>query len=202
MSAETGVDSEPFTGAPDVQDSWRELEIGGVVIALLGVLAILFPFVTGVSLSILLGALLVLGALVHVAHAFRAPGWKGFVGQVLLAIVYAFAGISLLANPVLGLATLTLLLITYLVVSGIVETAVGLRVRDQPAWGWIVLSGVLSIVLGVLLWLGFPSTAAWALGLVVGINLLSTGISMFMLGRGVHKRAKQGAMETTDATGL
>ena len=73
------------------------------------------------------GATPVVGSLVHIAHAFRARGWKGFVGQTVLAIVYAFAGLSLLMTPVLGLVTLTLLLIAFLLVSGVVEAAVGSR---------------------------------------------------------------------------
>ncbi|MFB6171847.1 MAG: HdeD family acid-resistance protein [Haloarculaceae archaeon] len=180
---------------PGLAESWRSLEVAGVVIALLGVLGIFFPFVTGLSISLLLGATLVVGALVHVAHAFRARGWKGFVGQALLAVVYAFAGISLLANPVLGLATLTLLLIAYFLVSGVVEVAVGLQIRGDPGWAWVVVSGALSVILAGLLWIGFPSTAAWALGLLFGISLLSTGLSMFAMGRSVHK------MVSSDETG-
>lgn len=91
-------------------------------------------------------------------------------------------------NPVLGLTTLTLLLIAYFLVSGIVETVIGFQIRGDPSWGWVVSSGVLSVVLGLLLLAGFPGTAAWALGLVFGLSLLSTGASMFMVGRGVHRR--------------
>ncbi|MCU4800108.1 DUF308 domain-containing protein [Halobacteria archaeon HArc-gm2] len=172
---------------PGLETSWRSLEVGGVLMVLLGLLAVLFPFVAGVSISLVLGGLLVVGGVVHVAHAFRARGWTGFAGQVLLAVVYVFAGISLLANPVLGLTTLTLLLIAYFLVSGLVEVAVGLQLRGQPRWTLLLASGLLSLVLGGLLVVGFPSTAAWVVGLYVGVNLIATGVSMVLMGRDVHR---------------
>jgi len=150
----------------------------GVLISVLGVVAILAPFVTGVTLSIVVGALLVVGGLGHVAHAFTAPGWTGSLWQVILALIYTFAGISLLANPVLGLTTLTLLLVFYLAIEGLAEIVLGLSMRSEPQWGWFVASGVVSLVLAGLLWAGFPSNAAWAVGLLVGLGLLSTGLAM------------------------
>jgi len=165
----------------------RGFVVGGVLIALLGLLALLAPFLTGIALSVLLGGALVVGALVHLAAAFSAGSATGVVWQVLLGVVYGVAGISVLTNPIFGLTTLTLLLVAYFLISGVVETVVGFQIRGDPNWGWVVGSGVLSVLLGVLLLAGFPGTAAWALGLVFGVSLLSTGASMYMVGRGVHR---------------
>lgn len=187
QSSTAADDGATPSTAPGIDTSYRYIEVGGGILVFLGLLAVLFPFVTGVSLSILLGSLLVVGGLVHVAHAFRAPGWGGFTGQVLLALVYAFAGISLLANPVLGLVTLTVLVITYFLVSGIVQAITGFQLRGEPNWVWMVMSGSISILLAVLLWLGLPATAAWAVGLLFGANLVTTGLSMLMLGFGAEQ---------------
>jgi uncharacterized membrane protein HdeD (DUF308 family) len=157
---------------------WKYLMAAGVLIAVIGVLAILSPLVSGIALSILLGALLVVGGVIHVAHAFSAGGWGGALWQVVLAIVYVLAGIALLANPVLGLTTLTILLIAYFLIEGAVEVVMGFRMRPERRWAWVVVSGVVSVLLAVFLWLGFPSTALWAVGFIVGISLLSTGISL------------------------
>lgn len=185
------MSSESTTMSPlvpnELRESWRYLMGAGIVIAILGVLAIFAPFVTGVGLSILLGAFLVVGGIVHFAHAFSARGWTGSLWQIVLAIVYAVAGISLLVNPVFGLTTLTILLIIYLLVDGVAEIIVGLQSRSEPRWGWLVASGVISLVLAGLLWAGFPSTALWAIGLLFGISLLSTGISMVAIAYGVRK---------------
>ncbi|MFC5970746.1 HdeD family acid-resistance protein [Halomarina salina] len=181
MSA-TVPESEGGTIAGTPVRPGRTMLAVGVVLSLLGLVAIVFPFVTGVSISIALGALLVVGALFHVAHAFGAGGWRGFALQALLAGIYAIAGIGLLANPVLGLATLTLLLVGYFLADGVVEVLLGVRMRGESGAMWFVASGVISIVLAGLLWAGWPSTAAWAVGLLFGISLLSSGLSMVFVG--------------------
>ncbi|WP_436908684.1 HdeD family acid-resistance protein [Halosimplex marinum] len=162
--------------------SWRYLVGVGVLISVLGGLAVLAPFATGIGVSLLLGGLLVVGAISHAVLAFRSEGLAGTAWQVALALVYAAAGASLIANPVVGLATLTILLIAYFAVEGVVEVVGGLRMRPDPRWGWMTGSGVVSLLLAGLLWVGFPSTAVWALGLLTGIHLLSTGIMLVLVG--------------------
>jgi len=166
----------------DAQRSWRYLMGAGLLITLLGLLAIAAPFVTGVAVSVLLGALLVVGALGHAVNAFSVGGVAGTVWQVALAALYAVAGIALLANPVLGLTTVTILLIAYFAAEGVVEVAMGVQRRSEPHWLWYVASGAVSLGLAVLLWAGFPSTAAWAVGLLTGIHLLSTGLLLVYVG--------------------
>lgn len=155
---------------------------GGVLVALLGLVAIISPFVTGIAIAFLLGVVLLVGAVGHVVSAFSGRGWTGFLFQVLLAVLYGLAGISLLVDPIVGLVTVTLLLVAYLLVEGVVEVVQGFRVRPARGWGWLVASGAISLLLAVLLFAGFPGTAAWAIGLLVGISLLTTGISMVMVG--------------------
>jgi len=154
----------------------------GVLVALLGLFAIFSPVVTGLAITLVLGVVLVVGAIFHFVAAFSGRGWKGFIFQILLAILYGIAGLSLFSNPIVGLVTLTLLLAAYLFASGIVEIVIGVRVHPASGWWLMVVSGVLSLVLGGMIFVGFPSTAAWALGLLVGVGLLSTGISMVFFG--------------------
>lgn len=180
MSTESTDSPVASTAMGDSQLSWKALMGAGVLISVLGLLAVLAPLVTGVGLSLLLGAFLVIGGLGHIAHAFTAPGWTGSLWQIVLALLYTFAGIALLVNPVLGLTSLTFLLIVYFAIEGLVEIVMGLQLRSESQWGWYVASGVLSLVLAGLLWAGFPSTAAWAVGLLVGIGLLSTGLTLIV----------------------
>jgi len=161
-----------------LERGWRTLAIAGGVVGVLGLLAIAFPFVTGLSVAIALGAVLVVSGIVHGAHAFTARGWHGRLWQVALAVVSVLAGLLLLANPVVALVSLTLLVIAYLLVDGVAELWMAVRMADQPGRASIAASGVLSFVLAGLLWAGFPADAAWAIGLLVGISLLTTGLSM------------------------
>ena len=166
----------------DARRSWRYLTAAGVLITILGLIAIAAPFVTGVAVSVLLGILLVVGALGHAINVFSAGGAVGAIWQGALAVLYAVAGISLLANPVLGLTTVTILLIAYFAVEGIIEVAMGVGMRSDSRWPWYVVSGTVSVLLAGLLWAGFPSTAAWAVGLLTGIHLLSTGLLLAYVG--------------------
>ncbi|WP_435358495.1 HdeD family acid-resistance protein [Haloarchaeobius sp. DFWS5] len=175
-----------------LQNSWRTLMATGAILAILGLLAMIFAFFTSVALTLLFGASLVVAGFVTIAHAFSAKKWTGFVWEAILAAIYGIAGLLVLANPVLGLASLTFLLIAYFLVSGIVEIGMGIKTRGHPNWGWLIASGVLGIIVGVLLFMGLPSTAAWAVGLLFGANLLVSGISMIMLAMGTKKTVESG----------
>ncbi|MBX0286037.1 HdeD family acid-resistance protein [Haloarcula salinisoli] len=155
--------------------------VGGVLLAILGLLALVTPFITGLALSILLGAALVVGALVHVAAAFSAGSARGVVWQVILGIAYGLVGISILANPLLGLTTLTVLVIAFFAVEGIVQLVWAVSGAGSPLW--LGLSGAISLLLAGMLLVGFPATALWAVGVLFGVDLLVTGISMAMHGR-------------------
>lgn len=165
----------------------------GTIISILGILAILFPFVTGLSLSVLLGALLVVGAIVHVAHAFSAGSFWGALWQVLLGVLYGIAGISFMANPVIGLTTLTILAIAFFFVDGIVEIGWAIAGRDNRGWLWLLGSGTISLLLAGMLWIGFPATAVWAVGVLFGVNVLVTGLSLIGVGMASRRAAREEA---------
>jgi len=189
MSTETGSGGEQTMTS--VQGSWRYLMGAGAILAILGVLAIIFPFVTGLALSLLLGALLVVGSILHFAHAFSAQKWTGAVWQILLGLLYVVAGIALMANPVVGITTLTILLIAYFLVDGVIEIVMGFQLRGEHGWGWMIASGVISLILAGLIWVNFPSSAAWAVGLLFGVGLLTTGISMMLVANGGRRAVQE-----------
>ncbi|ARS89476.1 HdeD family acid-resistance protein [Natrarchaeobaculum aegyptiacum] len=161
-----------------LEHGWRTLALAGGAVGLVGILAIALPFVTGLSVTIGLGALLVVAGIVHGVHTFTARGWRGSLWQAALAVVSVVAGLMLLVNPLVGLATLTILLVAYLLVDGLAELWMAVRMADQPGRAAIALSGLVSLVLAGLIWAGFPTNATWALGLLVGVGILVTGVSM------------------------
>lgn len=161
-----------------LETDWRPLAIAGGAVGLVGILAMAAPVVTGLSVSIALGALLVVVGIVHGVHAFTTRGWRGSIWQAALAAVSVLAGLAVLAAPAVALVTLTLALVAYLLVDGIVELGTAMRMAGSPGRASIAISGGISLVLAGLLWTGFPATAAWAIGLLVGVSLLVTGVSM------------------------
>lgn len=171
--------------------------VGGALLAVLGLLALFTPFLTGIALSVLLGAVLVVGALVHVAAAISASSALNVVWQVVLGVVYGLVGISVLANPILGLATLTLLVIAFFAAEGLVQIVWAVTGEGRPLW--VGLSGVISLLLAGMLLAGFPASALWAVGVLFGVDLLVTGISM-MLHSYTHRTAAT-AETQLEATG-
>ena len=185
------------SGTYSPQEEWRSLALVGGIIATMGFLAIVLPYATGIALTYVIGALLVLGGIAHAGQAYTARGWKGSIWQASLAAVSIVAGIVLLANPVIGLLSLTLLVIAFLFIDGMAELGTSLRMAGEPGRGWIAASGVLSLVLAIFLWSGFPVDAVWVVGVVVGLSLFTTGLSMIAVAYG-GRRA--GADVTKPAT--
>ena len=156
---------------------------GGVTFGVLGVLAIVLPGIASATIDILVGWLLVSAGVVGLSITRRladVPSWRG-IGWV--SGLTLMAGLLLVLYPFAGAEALTLPLVALFTVEGAAMVAFGLRVRRRlPGGTWLVLNGLGSIVVAVLIVLGWPETARWAIGMLVGVNLLTTGIALAMLG--------------------
>ena len=153
----------------------------GILLVLLGVVAIGAPYIMTVATKFFIGWLFLIAGVGQVAHAFLAQGWKAFLADLLIGLLYALIGGWLAFFPDTGVIGLTILLAATFVVDGIFKFAMGLQVRPTDGWFWLIFSGVIAILAGLLIFLGLPSTATWAIGLIVGINLLMSGIAFLMV---------------------
>ncbi|MGH6945349.1 MAG: HdeD family acid-resistance protein [Geminicoccaceae bacterium] len=165
-----------------LQRSWGWFLGLGIVLAVLGVLAIALPVVATLAVGIFIGWLLVIGGIAQLVHAFSERRWRGFFLHFLGGLVYLVVGGLILIDPFGGALALTILLAAFLVVEGIFQILLALRIRPFRNWGWVVASGIITLVLGILIFAGWPSTALWVIGLLVGIHLLTSGIALIMLG--------------------
>ena len=152
------------------------LKISAWLAIVLGVVAILSPFYAGIAATLLLGSYFLVGGIIEGIVAFRAASWLGTIGLIALAVVSVVAGLFILLNPLAGLVTLTVVSIASIFVVGLAKLFWSLRVTRGR--GVLALSGVLSVLIAILLYANFPSTAAWTFGLLVGINLLTEGALM------------------------
>ncbi len=155
----------------------------GAVSVIVGMLAIGSPMVAGMSVSMFVGVMLLISGIGHLVGAFKAgsfgSGLLGFLGGTLTSA----AGIVMLFRPVVGLGLLTIMLAVYLILDGISGIVLGLRVRSlRKGWGWLVFSGVLGLVLGVLIYRQWPVSGVWAIGTLVGIHILFRGWSFIAIG--------------------
>lgn len=149
----------------------------GILFIILGCLAIALPQYFTFAIALIIGWLFIIAGLTLFFRLFQARD-QSFWATLLSAILNLVVGVILLSNPVAGIFTLTMFLIGYFFVDGIAKSYLSFTVKPLRNWGWLLVSGLLSIILGVLLLAGWPYTAGWAIGLLVGINMLFSGISM------------------------
>jgi uncharacterized membrane protein HdeD (DUF308 family) len=159
---------------------WLWLLGTGIFTILLGIAAILLPFIAALTIETLLAAIFIIAGATHIFHAFQYRQTKGLVLRLLAGVIYGLTGIILFAFPLQSVLTLTLLLAILFMVAGSFKIALALYLNPLPSWGWLLFSGVISAFLGILIWAGLPSTAKWAIGLLVGVELLFSGWSMVM----------------------
>ena len=150
----------------------------GIALIVLGIAAILAPAAAGGAVVVVIGLILLVAG---VAAAFRglqaATGMEKVLG-LAVGIVTALAGAAVLGHPLFGLSLLTLLLAGYFVADGVCKIVVSFRFRPASGWLWLLFSGGVSLVLGVLIWSQWPMSGLWAVGVLVGLNLVSTGFAL------------------------
>lgn len=159
----------------------------GILLILLGCMALGAPVLMGMSVAIMVGVSLVVGGIGLLVFAVRAG--LG-IWPFILGILAILAGVYLVMNPEVAAGTLTMFVCAYLLFAGISEVAMAFQIKPQDGWGWMLFSGILSIVLSVMLWGQFPFSGPMAIGILIGIKLLFSGIAVMMLGFAGKKVAK------------
>ena len=171
----------PSTESAALRESWGWMLAVGLIWILLGTVAIVVPFAATLALELMLGAIFAVGGIAQIIQAFRSRGWRGFAFHLVGGFLALILGALLLFYPLQGAVTLTLFLAAFFLVQGIVKIAAALQNRSTRSWGWLLFSGILGVVVALLIWLGLPSSAVWAIGLLVGVELIFTGWSLVML---------------------
>jgi uncharacterized membrane protein HdeD (DUF308 family) len=143
--------------------------------------AISFSFIATMATVLAFGILLVVGSIVEIVSAIFGRCWRGFFLHLLTGILYFIAGVFLIDNPVRGAMGLTLVVALFLLVGGIFRIVESL-VEQFEGWGWMLLSGIISLLLGIAIWRRWPLSGLKFIGLFVGIEMMFTGVSWLMLG--------------------
>lgn len=164
-----------------IRGTWIWLVVLGIALIVLGTIMLGFPIIATLVTVTLLGAFLLVAGIMEVVAAFWCREWSGFFLALLSGILGVVVGLMLLGNPVVGSETLTILLASFLFVGGVFKTVAALAHRFG-GWAWLLLSGVIDIVLGVLIWRELPWSGLTIIGLLVGISAIFRGVSWLMLG--------------------
>jgi len=153
----------------------------GVIFLILGVLAIVFPGVATLSLELVIGALLFVAGIAQIVHAFFIRQWAGFGMNLVLGLLALIAGGLMLFYPIAGVLTLTTVVAVFFLITGAIKTGFAFQARPSAGWGWILTSGILSLVLGLLILAQIGAAMPWILGLLLGVDFIFSGFWILML---------------------
>ncbi len=152
-----------------------------ILLIVLGIMAIALPFLAGIAVSAIVGWMLIFGGVTHLAAAFHVRGAGAVLWEILVGLVYLVGGGYMVFHPLIGVATLTLFLAGVFLAEGVLEIVSFFAIRAQKGAGWMLFDGVITIFLAGLIWMHWPSSSVWAIGTIVGISLLLSGVKWLMI---------------------
>ena len=173
-----------------LKSAGKKIIIFAVILIILGILSITLPAYSGMTITVILGILFVIGGALRTIFAFITTSWGSAILRFLFGLVMLLGGIWLIANPAMGMTTLTIILAIMFVVDGISEVTFSFFLKPVGGGTIMLLDGIFSIVLGILIFAKWPASGEWAIGLLVGIKLVIDGIALLTLGM-VSKKAAQ-----------
>jgi uncharacterized membrane protein HdeD (DUF308 family) len=173
-----------------IRKNARLAVIVGVVMLVCGALSIASPLVAGISVTVVVGTFLIIGGISQCFLAFQAGAFGQGLLIFLTGALTTVVGLYLFNQPLAGLEAITLFLAAYFIVSGIVELISAMQIRPSEGWGSALLNGLVTGLLGIMIWRQFPVSGAWAVGILFGIKLIFSGMSLIVIGRSVRGSGK------------
>lgn len=167
----------------------------GVLLIVLGMLAISSPFLAAVAVNVVIAWLIVLAGVVHLVLAFHARGAGSMIWKLLVGIAYLSFGAYLIMHPVMGVVSLTLILASLFLIESILDIILFFQTRSLGGSSWVLVDGIVTFLLGLMIYLQWPSSSAWAIGTLVGVSLIISGVTRVMMSLAVRKT-------TTEITSL
>ena len=184
MSTITGV-------MPAIRGEVRQSATWSIVLSVLmivsGVMAICIPPLAGLTVTVMFGWLLIATGALHLGFAWRGEAPATVIGEIAIAVLYGAIGVYMLAHPVAGLASLTLVIAACLTAKGLLEGVIAFKFRPLPGTGWLLFDGILTVVIAALIASAWPASTAWAVGVLVGIAMISSGFARLMLSIAVRR---------------
>jgi len=165
----------------------------GVLMIVLGFIAILAPWEFGVLIVLVVGWAAIFNGVAQLIYAFRTHSGGRAILEALLGLIYIVAGVYLLMHPAGGLLALTLLLACFLLVYGVVALVLAFHMRPLRGWGWILVDAIVTILLGILIWAHWPLNAEWVVGTLFGISIIMSGVTRLMISMAFRRMAANAA---------
>jgi uncharacterized membrane protein HdeD (DUF308 family) len=164
--------------------------VWGVLLIVLGMAALGSPFLAAVAVNVAIAWLIVLAGAVHVILAFRAHGAGSMIWKLLVGVAYVCFGVYLILHPVLAVASLTLVLASLFLIEGVLDIVLFVKMRSMGGSSWVLLDGIVTLLLGAMIYMQWPSSSAWAIGTLVGVSMIISGVTRVMMSLAVRKAAQ------------
>jgi uncharacterized membrane protein HdeD (DUF308 family) len=172
-----------------VREHWKAFLFEGILLSIFGLAAMIAPLIAGLAFTIFLGWMFLISGIAGLAMTFWARQMPGFWWSLISAVLAVGAGIILLARPAQGVLTLTIVIGAYFLAEGVASIMYALQHRSELSerWSWMLFAGLLDILIAAMIIVGLPGSAEWAIGLLVGINLLFGGASLIGMALAARK---------------
>ncbi len=185
MSGNGFSENPLMAGMEEVRSSWGWFLTLGILLMILGAICIAGDITATFTTVLVFGWVLLISGIVTLVHAFQTRNWSGFFLYLLSAVFRGFTGYLLIRYPLAGAESLTLILASFFVVSGVFR-AVGAGMIKFPRWGWAVFSAIVTVVLGIMLLAQMPVSSIWFIGFAIGVDLIFDGASLVGFGTAIH----------------
>lgn len=186
------------TNLNSIHENWKWVLASGIAFVLFGAIAVGYSALVTLASVFVFGWLLVFGGIFEAVHAFKAARWGGFLLELLTSILYVVVGVLMVVNPGVGAVSLTLLIAAFFLVGGIFRIVAAASLRP-PTWGWLIVSGMVTLLLGILIGMEWPVSGLWVIGLFLGIDMLFTGTWLIMLALAARRLPISRAQESLGA---
>lgn len=164
-----------------IKQHWKSYFFEGVAFSVLGILAIILPVIFTFSFELFIGILLIVGGCLQLYRSAQTSNIPGFILSLFSALLFLIVGILLLSYPLKGVIALTTFLAAFFLIDGCSKMILAVRMNLLQRWVWVMFSGICEVILAVLIWNQWPSSALWVIGILVGVNLLMVGTAQMFI---------------------
>lgn len=176
----------PTHGVAPLRAKWGWIVALGVVYVIVGIIALGSLFMATVATVLIVGIMMIIAGVAEVINSFQIKTWGKFLLWLMLGVLYIIAGLAAWDNPLLTAVWLTLLLGIVLAASGLMRVFLGFSMKEGKPWIWVVVSGVITLILGIIILAHWPISSLWALGIFLGVDLVFAGASWIAIGMGLR----------------
>lgn len=161
--------------------------VWGTLLVLFGMLAVGSPFLAAVAVNVVIGWLIVLAGAVHLTLAFSAHSAGNVIWKLLVGLAYLAFGVYVILHPVLAVASLTLILASLFLIEGVLDVVLFFKMRPMRGSNWVLIDGIITLLLGLMIYAQWPSSSVWAIGTLVGVSMIISGFTRVMMSLAVRK---------------